>query len=57
MLVHAETIPLGIFAYGLWAVFLKFSTRTGRAAFQIARLPDGDTVLQGGFLPGTLSIH
>lgn len=56
VLVHADTLPLGVFGQGLVQTFRDSQLELAGVAFQIIRLPDGDTVLQSGFKPGPLGI-
>ena len=56
VLVHADALPLGVFGQGLVQTFRDSQLELAGVAFQIIRLPDGDTVLQGGFKPGPLGI-
>ena len=56
VLVHADALPLGVFGQGLVQAFGNSQLELAGVAFQIIRLPDGDTVLQSGFKPGPLGI-
>ena len=56
ILVHTDTLPLGVLGQGLVQAFGDSQLELAGVAFQIARLPDGDTVLQSSFQPGPLGI-